>query len=152
MSRKALERIERLCRDRGVRLTPQRRRVLELLLKSRRPLGAYEIIKRLDADSGRATPTAPPTVYRALDFLLQQGFVHRLSSLQAYVSCVEPEHAHSAQFLVCTGCGRTDELIDTRLERSIEALSRARGFGSGSHAVEVTGTCCVCDTVGSEHQ
>lgn len=152
MSKRALARIERLCRDRGVRLTPQRRRVLALLLQSERPLGAYEIIKLLDADSDRASRTAPPTVYRALDFLLEQGFVHRVSSLQAYVSCVEPDHAHSAQFLVCTDCGRADELIDTRLEASIEAVTRARGFASGAHALEVTCRCQGCESSGPGDQ
>jgi Fur family zinc uptake transcriptional regulator len=149
MSKQALARIERLCRERGVRLTPQRRRVMQLLLASDRPLGAYELIKALDAHSERTSRTAPPTVYRALDFLLEQGFVHRIASLQAFASCIEPENEHSAQFLVCTDCGRADEVIDSRLEASVATATRARGFADGRHAVEVTCRCQGCEHGGA---
>ncbi|RMD92342.1 MAG: transcriptional repressor, partial [Alphaproteobacteria bacterium] len=78
----ALARAEARCRESGLRLTPLRRRVLEILLESHRPLGAYDILARLRAD-GR--PAQPPVAYRALDFLVAHGLAHRLHSLNAFL-------------------------------------------------------------------
>src|SRR5918999_799750 len=94
----ALDRAAVLCDQRGARLTPLRRRVLELVWRGHEPVGAYDLL----AQMGRA---APPTVYRALDFLIEQGLVHRIESLNAYVGCDRPEAAHASQFLICTDCG-----------------------------------------------
>ena len=97
----ALRDAETLCARRGVRLTPARRRVLELIWQSHRPSGAYDLLERLAADGHRPSP---PTVYRALDFLLRQGLVHRVSSRNAFVGCNHPGDDHMAQLFICDRC------------------------------------------------
>ncbi|MDX1710009.1 MAG: transcriptional repressor, partial [Rhodovibrionaceae bacterium] len=96
-----------LCRQRGARLTPIRRRVLELVWASHKAVGAYEILDALRSEHAGA---APPTVYRALDFLIAQGFVHRIESLNAFVGCPHPADRHAGQFLICLDCGAAAEL------------------------------------------
>src|SRR4051794_24338351 len=99
-----LEHAAALCTSRGARLTELRRLVLGLVLESGAPIGAYELLDRL---RGHRNGAAPPTVYRALDFLLAQGVIHRLERLSAYVSCLGTDaHEHRAQFLICGGCGQ----------------------------------------------
>ena len=139
--RRALTGAEALCAARGARLTSLRRRVLELVWESHVPLGAYELLAML-RESGR--PAAPPTVYRALDFLLEQGLVHRLASRNAYVGCAHPGHDGPTQFLICQRCGRVAELDDPAITEAIAGAARARGFASSRHTVEVSGTCPDC--------
>ena len=137
----ALGRAEALCRERGVRLTPQRRTVLELVWAARRPQGAYEILEGMRR--GGASP-APPTVYRALDFLVEQGLVHRLETLHAYVGCVHPDHPHASQFLICADCGEVAELEDPAIARSLRSAAHASGFRPRQPVVELIGTCARC--------
>jgi len=130
-----------LCRHRGVRLTEQRRRVLEILSDLGRPAGAYEVLDHLK----RAAPgAAPPTVYRALEFLLAQGLVHRLESLNAYVGCRHPGEPHGSQFLICRDCGEVRELEDGAVDLSLAALVEAEDFTPERRVVEVTGRCGRC--------
>lgn len=136
----ALARAETLCRQRGARLTAQRRQVLEIICRADRPLGAYEILERLP-DGGRA---APPTVYRALEFLLEQGLVHKLETLHAFIGCTHPEHPHSSQFLICARCGEVTELEDGGIAGGLRAAARASGFTPSRPVVEVLGTCAGC--------
>jgi Fur family transcriptional regulator, zinc uptake regulator len=136
-----LDRAETLCKRRGVRLTAQRRRVLAILCASTRPLGAYEI---LDAMREGSRALAPPTVYRALDFLLEQGLVHRLESLHAFVGCNHPEHPHSSQFLICDSCGEVTEIEDEAIALSVGSAARVSGFRPQRRVVEVIGTCAGC--------
>ena len=137
----ALDDAEVVCAERGARLTPVRRRVLEIIWQGHRPLGAYAI---LDVLSGEGHSPAPPTVYRALEFLLTHGLVHRLSSLNAFIGCTRPGHPGAGQFLLCTACGTAAELNDTRIERAIERSSAAEGFTSHVHTVEISGLCPRC--------
>ena len=88
-----LDRAEAICRARGARLTAQRRRVLELVLGAGRPLGAYELLDALRREGGGA---GPPTVYRALEFLVAHGLVHRIETLHAFVGCDHPGELHAA--------------------------------------------------------
>ncbi len=136
-----MRRAESLCRERGVRLTTQRRQILELVCASPRPLGAYEILEQLRAVLPNPTP---PTVYRALDFLLAQGLVHKLESLHAYVGCTHPEHPHAAQFLICAACGEVQHFADEQFERDLEAAEAAAGFAAERRVVELIGTCAAC--------
>lgn len=131
----------RLCRERGARLTPLRARVLEIVWQSHKPAGAYDILAVL-ADEGRSA--APPTVYRALDFLLEQGLVHRLSSLNAVVGCSRPGHAGAGQFLICRSCGNAAEVNDGGIERAITRSAASQGFTVDTHTVEITGVCPDC--------
>jgi Fur family zinc uptake transcriptional regulator len=135
-----LERAEAVCRTRGARLTAQRRRVLEILCRSDRPLGAYEILEAM----GGAPGAAPPTVYRALDFLVEQGLVHRIETLHAFVGCNHPDHPHSSQFLICAECGRVRELEDAAVAQSLGTAAAQRGFQATRGVVEVIGTCARC--------
>ncbi|MGD8206565.1 MAG: transcriptional repressor [Thiohalocapsa sp.] len=132
---------ERLCAERGVRLTRHRRLVLELLAVSDRPLSAYELL-RLMRD--RVRSPAPPTVYRALDFLLRQGLVHRLESLHAFVGCSHPDAPHSGQFLICADCGRVAELDSDSIRQSLQTAARRTGFETRRPVVEILGVCARC--------
>lgn len=137
-----LERAEALCRERGVRFTEQRRSVLRLLCGSEKPLSAYELLDRM---RDVVKNPAPPTVYRALDFLLEQGLIHKLESLHAYVGCAHPDHPHASQFLICDHCGVVTEVEDLGVAKSLETAGEAIGFRSKRPVVEVLGICAQCD-------
>ena len=130
-----------LCAARGVRLTELRRRVLELVWRSHRPVGAYEILDLLRGD-GRSA--APPTVYRALDFLLAQGLVHRLATRNAYIGCISPRDRHNGLFLICDECGNTLELLDEGIAGSVRRSAEELGFRVQGQTVEVKGLCPEC--------
>lgn len=132
---------ERLCRERGARLTDQRRRVLELIAASDKPVGAYELLDQLRTEMPRV---APPTVYRALEFLLDQGFIHRLSTLSAFITCEHPDHPHTGEFLICRQCGEVTELEDEAVAASLGQAAAASGFQPEQRVVEVSGTCARC--------
>lgn len=139
--RQALALADALCRERGVRLTELRRRVLEILWNSPTPLGAYAILDVLRED-GRLG--APPTVYRALEFLLEQGLIHRLASQNVFTGCRQPGNRHNGQFLICQDCGQVDELNNQTIEESLRAEAVARKFEALTQRVEVLGRCLGC--------
>jgi Fur family zinc uptake transcriptional regulator len=138
----ALAHAEAICAERKERLTPVRHRVLEALLASHAPLGAYELIDRLAADGTRP---APITVYRALDFLREQGFVHRIESRNAFIACVH-EHATAEPvvFLICEQCGAVGEAAGAAVADSIRSASRSAGFTPKTPVIEIFGTCAHC--------
>ena len=137
----ALTTAEDLCRTRGVRLTALRRRVLELIWDSHRPIGAYAMLSMLRDERDTA---APPTVYRALDFLMEHGLIHRIESLNAYVGCGSPDGRHGGQFLICRDCRAVAELDDDTIARSVAKRARAMGFVVEQQTVEVIGLCPRC--------
>jgi Fur family zinc uptake transcriptional regulator len=137
----ALAKAEKACRERGLRLTRLRRRVLELVWGSHAPVKAYDLLDAL-RDEHRAA--APPTVYRALEFLQRQGLVHRLESLNAYVGCGQPGHGHSSQFLICRRCGQVAELEDPDIIDLIAKRAARLGFTAETQTVEVQGRCGKC--------
>lgn len=139
--RGALDRAAALCRERGVRLTPLRRRVLELVWGGHRPLGAYDILAALQAERSGA---APPTVYRALDFLAEHGLVHRIDSLNAYIGCAAPDRDHRAYFLICRGCGQAAELADRTMAAALDHAARSADFTALGQTVEISGYCAPC--------
>ena len=139
----AFDRAERVCADRGVRLTPLRRAVLKIVWESHSPIGAYDILDRL-RDAGRRA--APVTVYRALDFLMDNRLVHRLASQNAYLGCDHPEESHGAQFLICRACGTAGELHDGAIAAAISRSAEASGFSIEAPVVEITGLCPRCQT------
>lgn len=138
---RAITRAEALCRERGARLTDQRKTVYRLLCEAEKPVSAYELLDRM---RGTVKNPAPPTVYRALDFLLEQGLVHKLESLHAYIGCSHPEHPHSGQFLICGICGGVAEVQDPRITQSLQAVGKAIGFNTERPVVELLGTCARC--------
>ena len=137
----ALDRASALCGERGVRLTPLRRRVLELVWVGHKPLGAYEILDTLKAERRGA---APPTVYRALDFLLAHGLVHRIESLNSFVGCPDPDTPHGGQFLICRSCGLAAELNDSGVVNAIKKSAARAGFVVGRPIIEIEGLCPHC--------
>lgn len=145
--RSALQRAEAICRRQRERLTPQRRRVLELVWQQHRPVGAYDLLEQLQ-QQGRV---APPTVYRALDFLQRLGLIHRLESLNAFVGCAQPERPHQGQFLICSSCRTLAEISDPAISDAIAAGARATGFTPRSQTVEVMGLCAGCRAEEESH-
>lgn len=131
-----------LCESRGVRLTSLREQVLELIWQSHKPLGAYTLMEMLAKASTRRV--APPTVYRALDFLLEEGLVHRINSLNAFIGCPSPNQKHQSHFLICQGCNVAVELDSPQLNQSIFTAAADAGFSLTSHSVEINGLCPAC--------
>lgn len=138
----ALLEAEAVCQRQGVRLTQLRRRVLELVWQSHKPLGAYDILATLSEQDGRKA--APPTVYRALDFLLDNHLVHRIASLNAFIGCTQPNHPHQGQFLICQSCRAAIELESSEIHQAIAVAAAAQGFRSQFETVEVLGLCAQC--------
>ena len=136
-----------LCSARGVQLTEMRRRILKLLWESGRPTGAYELIEALKLRESR--PVGPPTVYRALEFLMSQGLASKIESRNSYVPCAHPERQHYCIFFICNDCGASVELEDQRLERLIAEHAALIGFRPTRRVVEVEGTCASCIAAGA---
>ncbi len=136
-----------LCSARGVQLTELRRLVLELLWESGRPTGAYDLIEALRLRSSR--PVGPPTVYRALEFLMSQGLVSKIESRSAYVPCAHPERRHDCLFFICSTCGASAELEDLRVEHLIAENAAILGYRVTRRVVEVEGTCATCIAAGA---
>ncbi|WP_027858539.1 Fur family transcriptional regulator [Marinobacterium jannaschii] len=137
----ALQEARTLCRARKQRLTPIRELVLKLIWQSHKPLGAYEILPTL-AEAG--FNSAPPTVYRALDFLQEQGLVHRIASLNAFIGCPHPEHQHQGSFLICSLCNTAQEIEIDEAAAQINAKAEALGFKPQQQMLEVLGICPNC--------
>jgi len=138
----AIAHAETVCRDRGERFTPLRRQVLQALLSSHRPLGAYDVIELLAR--GHARP-APITVYRALDFLIEQGLVHRIVSRNAFLACAHNhEDRATVAFLICDRCDAVGEIPAASLARPLIDGARRDGFSPKFTVVEITGTCAHC--------
>lgn len=148
----ALDRAAAVCAGRGAQLTELRRQVLRLVLEAEQPVGAYALLDRLKDLRGGA---APPTVYRALDFLLEQGLIHKVERLNAYLGCVEAGHAahaggsegghdHPHQFLICRRCGTTAEISDPAIAAALASASEQAGFTLHRATVEAEGVCADC--------
>lgn len=133
---------ERRCAEKGARLTPARLAAYAEMLACGQPLSAYELIGLLEQRQERKI--APLTVYRHLDFLMQTGLVHRLQSTQTYLACEHPDHAHESQFLLCSSCGRVDEVESQGLEALLSEIAEERGFRPDNAVVEVKGLCGAC--------
>lgn len=140
--------VERVCRQRGLRLTPIRANALRLIADSGRPMKAYELLDQMKATHGSA---APPTVYRALEFLLEHGFIHKLSSINAFVGCHHPGgEQHAVPFLICDRCHSATELEDERIVGALDGRARALGFVPRAQTLEVHGLCAECAKGGPE--
>lgn len=134
--------VEHECTSRGLRLTPLRREVLDLVARARKPVKAYDLLESLrDSHAG----AAPPTVYRALDFLLENGFIHKLESINSFVFCQHPAEAHQVPFLICDVCEGATELCDEgAIAHLIEHQARGFGFRAKAQTLEVHGVCKAC--------
>ncbi|QDA56634.1 transcriptional repressor [Thermomonas aquatica] len=136
--------VERACNERGLRLTAIRARVLSLVAAAGKPIKAYDLLEQVRDGEG-AGAAAPPTVYRALDFLLANGFIHKLESINAFVACHHPNSAqHSVPFLICDRCHSATELEDASIVASLDSAARALGFAPQAQTLEVHGLCAKC--------
>ena len=137
----ALSTANKICSEHDVRFTPIRKKILELIWSSHEPVLAYDLLKALRADKSNAEP---PTVYRAIDFLMQQNLIHRIESLNAYVGCHYPERAHIGQFLICSKCNQFVELTNSSIKQAISREARKNGFKVDRQTVEISGLCPQC--------
>lgn len=133
---------ENQCISTGARLTPLRKEVLELILNASGPVGAYDLLAKLKGNSER--PAAPPTVYRTLDFLLEKGFIHRLTSINSYIPCCHPREGHQAAFLICTGCNSVKEASALGLIQQLDLLATSDQFKAHHSIIEISGLCQQC--------
>jgi Fur family zinc uptake transcriptional regulator len=137
-----LERAAKLCAERGTTLTALRKTVLELVLGSKMPLTAYQLLDQLKDIRKSAVP---PTIYRALDFLTQNGLIHKVERLNAFVPCIDHDHSHHAvQFLICGRCGTVAEIEDGAIAQALQTAAAKAGFTPSRAVVELDGTCAEC--------
>ena len=140
-AKQALARAESVCAERGTKLTEIRRRVLTAVWAGHAPVGAYDILARLNAGGGR---TAPMAVYRALDFLMDQGLVHRLASLNAFIGCARTGAPHDAHFLICRSCRSAAEVEGPSFSQTMKKSLAAHRFVAEDEFVEIQGLCERC--------
>lgn len=138
--RAAMAEAERICAEQSLRLTPLRRRVLEILLENHAAMGAYDVLARLDAEG---LGSKPPVAYRALNFLVANGLAHRIERLNAFVACAHPGHDHSPSFLICRGCGHVAEAGDAPLS-ALRAVATRAEFAIERMVLEAEGLCPAC--------
>ncbi|USD65043.1 zinc uptake transcriptional repressor Zur [Vibrio sp. SCSIO 43136] len=142
MKQALITQVEEICQSRGVRLTPQRKRVFELICQNKRASTAYELLDELKLTEPQAKP---PTVYRALDFLLGQGFIHRVESTNSYISCCScGGNKHFSHLMICDNCGDVIELQDDDLVALLAKNVEKQGFKLTHHVIETHGTCQNC--------
>lgn len=138
----SLSDVETLCGARGVRLTKQRRETFEVLRAANKPMSAYDLLALLEARLQRKL--APLTVYRTLDFLVEHGFVHKITSNHTYIVCDHPEDKHEAMHLICTACGSGQELPITDIKTLIATAAISKSFTAQRHTIEIEGLCEQC--------
>jgi Fur family zinc uptake transcriptional regulator len=137
----AVEVAERVCAERGSRFTELRRRILTMIWQGHKAVKAYDLLDQLANEGGSAKP---PTVYRALDFLMDEGLVHKIESLNAYVGCPHPIGDHVSQFLICDSCENVDEVTSDTLRKAVRAASAEKGFTIKRQTLELHGLCAAC--------
>jgi len=136
-----LERAEALSAESGARLTPVRRRTLEILLQSHRALGAYEVLEKLGEEGfGKQ----PPVAYRALEFLVEQGLAHRIRRLNAFAACMHPGEVHRPAFFICRGCSAVAEAPAEAVRDAMEVAAATFGFAIERMNLEALGLCRAC--------
>jgi len=137
----ALDRAQSLCAAHGARLTELRRAVLELVWRGHEPVGAYALLDALKQSHPNA---APPTIYRALEFLAAHGLIHRIESRNAFIGCDHPERPHAGQFLICARCSNAAEIDDPSVTRALSKSASDFGFAVTRQTVELSGLCPSC--------
>ena len=141
----ALANAKHVCAARGAKLTPLREQVLQLVWGSHKPLGAYTILDLLSANAAiKPRRQAPPTVYRALEFLQEHGLVHRINSLNAFIGCSQPQAYHNSHFLICRECETALEIADTSIADAVQSAAAGAHFSEPNACVEITGLCPNC--------
>ncbi len=133
--------VEADCAARGLKLTPLRRRVLEILLEAHRAVGAYDVLARLQAEG---LGSQPPVAYRALDFLVSNGFAHKIQRMNAFVACIHPGERHSPAFLICRACRVVMETRLAAARAAVAAEAAEAGFKIERLVLEAEGLCPAC--------
>ncbi|MBO1530661.1 transcriptional repressor [Psychrobacter sp. F1192] len=151
---KRLEAAKKQSRLRGVRFTPLRQQIYQLVLEANKPVGAYDLITQLQqirlestdksANHQTSKNVAPPTVYRSLEFLLSEGLIHQLTSLNAYVPCCHPRTQHTAAFFICQHCQRVQECSSLPIQEMVSFAEQDVGFMVEHSVIELTGRCLSC--------
>lgn len=139
----ALATATRLCQERGVQLTPIRQQILALIWSDHKAVKAYELLDRIKPLQSGAKPA---TVYRALDFLIEQGLIHRIESLNAFIGCTCPDHQHELLLLICKQCNEVEERSAPNVMRSLTAEIKLANFIAQNKAIEIHGVCKKCAT------
>ena len=137
----ALKRAEQICTQRKCMLTPIRKKVLELLWKSHKPIKAYDLLAQLSSEN---FSEKPPTVYRALEFLLDNNLIHRIESQNAYIGCNINHQELDSKFLICDICNEVAELAGSKIDKTLLDVSKKQGFTPSLVNVEIHGTCAQC--------
>ena len=147
-SKTIVETVEAYCQEKGIRFTEPRRMVLEAMAEARKPVGAYDILAQMGK---KVANPKPPTVYRAIDFLLEHQIIHRIESLNAYILC-QSDHSHNgSQFMICDTCGSVSEAHLCDLPAALSDKTREEGFQLSRWNVELHGTCKACTTQQDRH-
>ncbi|MEE2698831.1 MAG: Fur family transcriptional regulator [Pseudomonadota bacterium] len=137
----ALMKADLICKDKGLRFTEIRRTILEMIWASHKPVKAYDLLDKLQKYMFSARPT---TVYRSLDFLLENGLIHKLNSLNAYIGCTHPLKHHDCYFLICSNCGEIEEYCDSNISDTIKINLDKNDFIPKKTSLEIEGTCNNC--------
>lgn len=141
MCPRILEQAEQYCTEHKYRLTEPRSKVLQIILESDKPLGAYEILERLGQSIKNPKP---PTAYRAIDFWAEHSFIHKLESLNAYVACGAGHRHKGAQFMICDACGNVLEMHLCNLPQAFKTPMTQKNFIPSRWNLEIHGTCEKC--------
>ncbi|MFC0820315.1 transcriptional repressor [Moraxella marmotae] len=144
-----LQQAKTYCVERGARFTPLREEVYKLILEADKPMGAYDLISALqnsrqNSDTAKKTNIAPPTVYRSLEFLLNEGLIHQLSSMNAYIPCCHPRDQHVAAFLICQDCKKVEECSTLPVNSVMDFAAHDAQFTVKNSVIELKGTCRDC--------
>lgn len=139
----ALESALDQCRKKGLKLTKIRQQVLEIIWSQHNPIGAYDVLQQLQQQGHKP---APPTAYRALEFLVDAKLIHRIESLNAYIGCPSPEANHQCQFYICSDCGHIAELNNSAVSEALSAGAADLGFSTKQPVIEVHGICRDCQS------
>jgi Fur family zinc uptake transcriptional regulator len=137
----AVKQAELICDESNSRLTSLRKKVLELVWAEHKPMKAYDMLSQLQKEDSSAKP---PTVYRALDFLLEHGLVHKIHRLNAYVGCIDPNEDRPCCFMICTKCHTVVESHDEAYNTLINNISKMHKFKPYHSSFEIEGLCCNC--------
>ncbi len=137
----AISKAEHICQKRQCRLTPIRKKVLELIWKSHKPIKAYDLLAKLSSEN---FSEKPPTVYRALDFLHENNLIHRIESQNAYIGCNMDHESFDSKFLICDECNEVEELCEPKVNKTLHEISKKQGFVPSLVNIEIHGKCSQC--------
>ncbi|GLQ32951.1 Fur family transcriptional regulator [Litoribrevibacter albus] len=139
----AVSQARELCDKEGVRFTKLREQVFSLIWQSHKPITAYQLLDLIKDGDFSATP---PTVYRTLDFLLEQGLIHRINSLNAFIGCCQPGEHHTGTFIICEQCEQAEEVDNDEIVRVIKDVSDHHKFRMKRYVTEIYGLCPQCQS------